>query len=101
VSLLGDTNGSIGAHVDIARRFGPDNQFGIRVNATDEHVETPIDGDRGYRKFASVALDWKASRKLSFKYDLEHIEQRVVEQAGIVPLTAKNGVVSLPGLPDA
>lgn len=101
VSLLGDTNGSIGAHVDIARRFGPDNQFGIRVNAMDEHVETPIDGDRGYRKFASVALDWKASRKLSFKYDLEHIEQRVVEQAGIVPLAAKNGVISLPGLPDA
>src|SRR5258706_4167919 len=99
VALLGDTNGSIGAHADIARRFGPGDQFGIRVNAMDEHVETPIDGDRGYRKFVSVALDWKATRQLSLKYDLEHIEQRVVEQAGIVPLAAKNGVITLPGLP--
>jgi iron complex outermembrane receptor protein len=101
VSVLADTNGSIGTHADIARRFGPDNQFGIRVNAMDEHVETPIKGDRGYRKFASVALDWQATRRLSFKYDLEHIEQRVVEQSGIVPPTAKNGVISVPALPDA
>ncbi|MDE1179049.1 TonB-dependent siderophore receptor [Paraburkholderia sp.] len=100
-SLLVDSHGSVGVHADLARRFGADNQFGIRVNAMDEHVETPIDGDRGYRKFESVALDWKPTRKLSFKYDLEHIDQRVVEQAGITPLAAVNGVITLPHLPDA
>jgi iron complex outermembrane receptor protein len=100
-SLLLDSHGSAGMHADIARRFGADNQFGIRVNAMAEHVETPIDGDRGYRMFQSVALDWKPTNRLSFKYDLEHIDQRVVEQAGITPLAAVNGVITLPRLPDA
>jgi len=100
VSVLGDSNGSYGTHVDIARRFGANDQFGVRVNAMDEHVETPIDGDRGYRKFISAALDWRVNSKLKLQYDFEHIESSVVEQAGIVPLTAKNGVISLPGLPD-
>lgn len=100
-SLLVDSHGSVGAKVDIARRFGADQQFGIRVNAMAEHVETPIDGDRGYRKFESVALDWKPTNRLTLKYDLEHIDQRVVEQAGITPLAAVNGVITLPSLPDA
>lgn len=100
VALLGDINGSIGVHADIARRFGTDDQFGIRVNLLDQHVETPIDGDRGYRQLASVALDWQVTRRLALKYDLESIRQRVVEQAGIVPLPARNGVITLPGLPD-
>ncbi|MGF6754461.1 TonB-dependent siderophore receptor [Paraburkholderia sp. GAS42] len=100
-SVLVDSSGSVGVHADLARRFGAENQFGIRVNAMDEHLETPITGDRGYRKFESVALDWQATRRLSFKYDLEHIDQRVVEQAGITPLAAVKGVITLPRLPDA
>ncbi|SDR48623.1 iron complex outermembrane recepter protein [Paraburkholderia fungorum] len=100
-SVLVDSHGSVGVHADVARRFGTDNQFGIRVNAMAEHVETPIDGDRGYRMFQSVALDWKPTNRLTFKYDLEHIDQRVVEQAGITPLAAVNGVITLPQLPDA
>jgi iron complex outermembrane receptor protein len=100
-SLLVDSHGSVGVHADVARRFGADNQFGIRVNAMAEHVETPIDGDRGYRMFQSVALDWKPTNRLSFKYGLEHIDQRVVEQAGITPLAAVDGVITLPRLPDS
>jgi iron complex outermembrane recepter protein len=100
ITALADSHGSFGAAVDVARRFGKDDQFGIRVNAMDEHVETPIDGDRGYRKFISAALDWKVTNRLKLQYDLEHIETSVVEQAGITPLAAKNGVITLPGMPD-
>ena len=82
-SLLVDSHGSVGVHADVARRFGTDNQFGIRVNAMAKHVETPIDGDRGYRMFQSVALDWKPTNRLSFKYDLEHIDQRREIRRGI------------------
>ncbi|MGI4860935.1 MAG: TonB-dependent siderophore receptor [Janthinobacterium lividum] len=101
ISLLADSHGSVGVHADIARRFGANEQFGLRVNAVAQHVETPITGDRGYRKMQSVAFDWRVNRQLTLQYDLEHIEQRVVEQAGIVPLTAKNGVITLPALPSA
>ncbi|HEV3430783.1 MAG TPA: TonB-dependent receptor plug domain-containing protein, partial [Paraburkholderia sp.] len=101
LSVLGDSNGSIGAAVDIARRFGPDDQFGLRVNAMDEHVETPIEGDRGYRKFVSAAFDWRVNSQLKLQYDLEHIESKIVEQAGIAPLAAVNGVITLPAMPDS
>ena len=100
VSVLGDSDGSYGTHVDVSRRFGPDGQFGIRVNAMDEHVETPVDGDHGYRKFASVALDWRVNSQLSLKYDFEHIETSIVEQAGLVPLAPVNGVIALPAIPN-
>lgn len=100
-STLIDSNGSIGAHVDIARRFGENKQFGIRVNAMEEHVESSIQGNRGYRRFQSVALDWRATDRLKLSYDMEHIDQQIVEQAGITPLAAVNGKITLPGLPSA
>ncbi|CAM2154511.1 iron complex outermembrane recepter protein [Pararobbsia alpina] len=101
LSLLGDSNGSYGAAVDIGRRFGADNQFGLRVNAMDEHVETPIDNDHGYRKFISAAFDWRVNSRLKLQYDMEHIETSIVEQAGLTPLAAnKNGVIVLPAIPD-
>jgi iron complex outermembrane receptor protein len=100
VTALADSNGSYGVAVDLSRHFGQDNQFGIRVNAMDEHVETPIEGDRGYRKFVSAALDWKVNSKLKLQYDFEHVESSIVEQAGTVPLAAKNGVITLPAIPD-
>ena len=100
VTALADSNGSYGVAVDLSRHFGQDNQFGIRVNAMDEHVETPIEGDRGYRKFVSATLDWKVNSKLKLQYDFEHVESSIVEQAGTVPLAAKNGVITLPAIPD-
>jgi len=47
---------------------------------------------------AQLRVSWK---KMPTLPDLEHIETSVVEQAGIVPLAAnKQGVISLPGIPD-
>ncbi len=101
VTLLGDSLGSYGAHVDLARRFGTDNQFGVRLNAMDEHVDTSIDGDTGYRRFISAAFDWRVTHSLTLQYDVEHIDTSIVEQAGIVPLPAnKQGVIVLPRVPD-
>ncbi|MEJ0002402.1 MAG: TonB-dependent receptor [Pararobbsia sp.] len=101
VTLLGDSHGSYGAHVDLARRFGTDNQFGVRLNAMDEHVDTSIDGDTGYRRFISAAFDWRVTHSLTLQYDVEHIDTSIVEQAGIVPLPAnKQGVIVLPRVPD-
>ncbi|WP_081765011.1 TonB-dependent siderophore receptor [Robbsia andropogonis] len=101
VGTVLDSHGSAGVKADVSRRFGRDNQFGLRVNAMDEHVESSIEGDRGYRRFASVAADWRVNSRLTLKYDLEHIDQRIAEQAGITPQAAVNGVITLPRLPSA
>ncbi len=100
LTLGTDTNGSALVHADLGRRFGADQQFGIRINAVGNHVEAPVDGDRGHRNLFSAALDWRVTNRLKLAYDFEQIDQRIVEQAGIVPLAAKNGAIMLPALPD-
>ncbi|SEL07609.1 iron complex outermembrane recepter protein [Pseudoxanthomonas sp. GM95] len=101
VSLSADDQGGSQVHLDVGRRFGAEKQFGIRVNAVDQNVHLPIDGDNGYRKMASAALDWDVNSRLSLHYDVERIRARITEQAAIVPPSAVNGVITLPSLPDA
>lgn len=95
-----DNNGSVKGTVDIARRFGNQQQFGVRVNAASQHVQSAIDKDNGYRRMGAIAADWKVSDGFLLKYDYEHIEQKLPEQAGVTPLAAVDGHVSLPRLPD-
>jgi iron complex outermembrane receptor protein len=101
VGVAIDNYGSAKASVDIGRRFGSHGQFGVRVNAASQHVRTPIDRVNGYRRMGSVALDWQVSSSFSLKYDYEHVEQKLPEQAGITPLAAVDGHVALPRLPDS
>ncbi len=79
----GDAEGSIGAGFDIGRKFGGNDQFGIRINGYSAHVETPIDGVNGYRYLASGAFDWQATERLSLKLDVEHYRRATDEPGGI------------------
>lgn len=83
VYMNGDVEGSVGAGFDIGRRFGGDDQFGLRINGYSSHVETPIDGVNGYRYLASGAFDWQMSEKLSLKLDVEHYRRATDEPGGI------------------
>lgn len=103
LDLSTDSNGSAGASIDLGRRFGADQQFGVRVNALSKHVRTRIDGVQGMRRMGSVgsvALDWQLSPGVTLQYDYEHIEQKLPEQAGITPLSAVDGHIAKPPLPD-
>ncbi|MBB3779818.1 iron complex outermembrane receptor protein [Xanthomonas campestris] len=100
VALSADDQGSAQIHLDVGRRFGADNQFGMRVNAVDQHIELPIDTNEGYRRMVSAALDWDVNESLSLHYDVERIRARITEQAAIVPPAAVSGVITLPALPD-
>lgn len=52
----------IGASADLARRFGPDNQWGVRLNGTLRDGNGPIRGsETGYR-FGSLGLDFRGER---------------------------------------
>src|SRR5690606_12263320 len=48
-----------GVHADIGRRFGPDNAFGIRVNAMMRDGDTPIKDQSARDALGSVALDYR------------------------------------------
>ena len=63
-------------------------------------LRSAIDGVEGQRDLGSLALDWRATDRLSFKFDLEQFHKTVTEQATIVAPAAVGGVITLPRLPD-
>ena len=90
------SNSVFGAHADIGRRFGPDNAFGIRVNAAHREGDTPIDEQYRRNNAFSVGLDYRGQR-LRASGDVIYQEDYMRAAArGYTPLT---GIV-MPGAPD-
>lgn len=56
-------------HLDVGGRFGPDDQFGVRVNAVREAGDTYHDEGSSYRKSGSIAADWRITQNLIWEAD--------------------------------
>jgi iron complex outermembrane receptor protein len=66
-----DDQGTAVANVDVGRRFGEQNKFGVRINAAGGALGTFLDHvGNGNRQFASAALDWQVNNRLLLKADL-------------------------------
>lgn len=52
----------LGTSVDLGRRFGPDNQWGIRFNGTLRDGNGPIRGSETEYQFGSLGLDFRGER---------------------------------------
>lgn len=100
IGISGNTNGEIVGSVDLGRRFGTDNQFGIRVNAAGGHLSNQLEDAEGSRRFVSVAADWRPTDRLSFKLDFEDYERSFTENSTIGLLSPVNGKIALPPVPD-
>ena len=100
VGLAIDSNGGAIASMDLGRRFGERQEFGLRVNAAGGAIESPVQGANGNRQFFATAFDWRVSDRWLLKLDFEHIEKKAVEQSSIKVLPAVNGKITLPSMPD-
>lgn len=97
VGLTVGDRGSAVANIDVGRRFGEEQQFGVRINAAGGTLGSYMDNvGNGNRSFLSAALDWRVTNRLLLKADLEYDRRKVTEQAGINLPTAVNGVITLP-----
>ncbi|UST54524.1 TonB-dependent receptor [Comamonadaceae bacterium OTU4NAUVB1] len=76
VSLGIATGSQAYAATDIARRFGPDQSLGIRLNAAHRDGGTGIDGERVKLDLFSVGLDWRG-RNARISADIGHQEHRL------------------------
>ena len=101
VSVQANQYGGTNGHIDAGRRVGDRQQFGARVNLLGGREDIGIDNFSGYRALTSGAFDWLVNDKLSLKFDIEHYRKEVSEQAAIQVPAAVNGVITLPGVPDA
>ena len=72
---------------DVARRFGPDDSVGVRVNAAYRTGETSVDDERARLGLAAIGLDWK-SRDVRLSADLGFQDNRLKQTRPNVGLGA-------------
>lgn len=91
------SDSNFGAHIDVGRRFGANDEFGVRVNALKSQGDTVLDGQEEDRRLASIALDYKGE-KLRASLDLYDINEKV---DGGLPLMVSFASSTIPKVPDS
>lgn len=71
VSLEWRKAGTVGAAVDISQRFGEGNAFGLRVNASLDHLEPRVHDTKGNAQLLSVAGDWRIAPDSLLEAEIE------------------------------
>ena len=56
------SSSQVGGTLDVGRRFGDNNQFGVRFNAVHREGETGVDGEKKRTTAASLGLDYRGDR---------------------------------------
>jgi iron complex outermembrane recepter protein len=96
VTLETSGTGEIGTHLDVGRRFGSEDQFGIRFNQANHDGETSIDGENRRDNTTAVSLDWRGE-KLRLSADFLYQRQTVDNGRPVVFVTGN----SIPQTPSA
>ncbi|SDH08747.1 iron complex outermembrane recepter protein [Pseudomonas flavescens] len=68
------SDSQVGGAVDVGRRFGEDNRFGVRFNGVKQSGDTEWDHQKVNREMAVVGLDFRDER-LRLSMDLGHTER--------------------------
>lgn len=78
--LTGDytSRGQGGGSIDFSRRFGPDNQFGARINVAGLSGQTPVDHETHHSVAVGGAFDWRSrDRRTRVTLDIAYQNQGV------------------------
>lgn len=91
-----------GGHVDVGRRFGEDNRFGVRVNLAKRDGETAVDGEHSHFSLATIGLDYRGER-LRLSTDFGYQKQRINEGRAVINLATSTAGLGgkLPKAPDS
>ena len=63
--------GSVLGAVDLSRRFGTDNAFGLRLNAAAEHIDPKVRDASGHRNLLALAGDWRVAKGTLLEAEVE------------------------------
>lgn len=92
------SGGQLSAGADIARRFGPDQSTGVRLNVARRDGETGVDREDQTQDVLAIGLDWR-SRNVRLSADLGYQNLRLREPRPSV--TPPGAGVPLAAAPDA
>nr|WP_178126464.1 TonB-dependent siderophore receptor [Pseudomonas sp. FSL R10-0399] len=89
------SDAQFGGHLDVGRRFGEDQQFGVRFNGVYRDGDGAVDHQKLKAELTSLGLDWRGERA-RLSADLYESEDRVRGQNRGINLASG---VSVPKLP--
>jgi iron complex outermembrane receptor protein len=90
------SDSQVGGHLDLSRRFGEENQFGVRFNGNLQGGDTAIDDQHRDVGVGAIALDYRGER---LRLNLDYISQKESYDAASRPFTIAPGV-DVPSAPN-
>ncbi|QZD73738.1 TonB-dependent siderophore receptor [Pseudomonas sp. 3-2] len=90
------SDSQVGGHLDISRRFGDENQFGVRFNGGLQGGDTAVDDQERDLNIGAIALDYQGER---LRLNLDFISQKESFEAASRPFTIAPGV-EIPSAPN-
>lgn len=91
------SDAQFGGHLDVGRRFGPDNSLGVRFNGAYRKGDLAVDDQALELGLGELGLDYRGEQ-LRLSADLGHQERNVDAPLERVSLA---GGLAIPGVPDA
>lgn len=90
------SDSQVGGHLDISRRFGDENQFGVRFNRSLQGGDTAVDNQNRDVGIGAIALDYRGER---LRLNLDYISQKESWEGASRPFTIAPGV-EVPSAPN-
>ncbi|MBC3302960.1 TonB-dependent siderophore receptor [Pseudomonas sp. SWRI18] len=90
------SDSQVGAHLDLSRRFGSENQFGVRFNGNLQGGDTAVDDQHRDLGIGAIALDYRGER---LRLNLDYISQKESWEGASRPFTIAPGV-DVPSAPN-
>ncbi len=87
---------SVLGSIDLSRRFGVDNAFGLRLNAAAEHLDPYVRDDVGSRRMLALAGDWRLGSSTLIEAEVETSHKAQPTQPGFSML---GNILPAPGDP--
>jgi iron complex outermembrane receptor protein len=91
------SGGQAAISADLARRFGPDQSTGIRINAVRRDGGTGVDDEKRELSALSIGLDWH-NRNVRVSADVGYQDHKLSEGR---PNVTPSATLPLPAVPDA
>ncbi|EUB82688.1 TonB-dependent receptor [Pseudomonas sp. GM30] len=90
------SDSQVGGHLDLSRRFGSENQFGLRFNGNLQGGDTAVDDQQRDLGIGAIALDYRGER---LRLNLDYISQKESWEGASRPFTIAPGI-DVPSAPN-
>jgi iron complex outermembrane receptor protein len=90
------SDSQVGGHLDLSRRFGSENQFGLRFNGNLQGGDTAVDDQHRDLGIGAIALDYRGER---LRLNLDYISQKESWEGASRPFTVAPGI-DVPSAPN-